>query len=275
MMALSLKGLGKKADATADAAEAALRPPQVVVPEARARPARPPARNRNRGWMLAGGLLILIAGIAAASIASSLSQSVDVLVASRPIAEGAVISADDYRSVSIAADTGAIQAIAPSDGENLIGQIASGPIGEGSILHPDQFTNRADQEIEGTIVIGAALGPNNLPVLDLLPGDRVRLFQTFGEQLSTSGAFGGGDTEQVTSVAREITDAEVVSTESLSGIGNRHVALRISSSNANIVANLIESGRLSIVLVDSLPSTSAVEPVPPQDPLAPAEPGDG
>jgi len=261
-MAIGIKGFGKKPDT-----EHPVEPAPVQVPPRRALAAKPAPRARNRGWMIGGAALVLIAGISAASIVSSLSQSVDVLVAARSIAEGAVITEDDYRAVSIAADTGAIQAIAPQDGERLLGQLASGPIGEGSILHPDQFTNRADQEEEGTIVIGAALGANSLPVLDLLPGDRVRLFETFD-----GGGF--GDDDEVSRVAREITEAEVVATVALNSSGSRHVSMRLNESNGNIVANLIEQDRLSLALIDSLPSTDSIAPAEAGTPLEPGEPGD-
>lgn len=270
-MAPTLKGFGRKSEATPEAP----RPAAAAPPEARPRAPRPPTRSRNRGWLLAGGLLTLIAGISAASIFSSLSQSVDVLVASRPIAKGAVISVDDYRVVSIAADTGSIRAIAPDDGEKLIGQLAAGPIGEGSILHPDQFTNRVDQGIERTVVVGAALAPNDLPLLDLLPGDQIRLFETFsGQAAGVGSAFSLDETAQITSVSREITDATVVESSSLNTSGSRHVAMRISESNANLVTNLIEQGRLAVALVDSLPATESVGPIDPGEPLEPGEPGD-
>jgi hypothetical protein len=270
-MAPTLKGFGRKSEATPEAPQ----PAAAAPPEARPRAPRPPTRSRNRGWLLAGGLLTLIAGISAASIFSSLSQSVDVLVASRPIAKGAVISVDDYRVVSIAADTGSIRAIAPDDGEKLIGQLAAGPIGEGSILHPDQFTNRVDQGIERTVVVGAALAPNDLPLLDLLPGDQIRLFETFsGQAAGVGSAFSLDETAQITSVSREITDATVVESSSLNTSGSRHVAMRISESNANLVTNLIEQGRLAVALVDSLPATESVGPIDPGEPLEPGEPGD-
>jgi len=272
-MALSLKGFAKKRDEVEDQAQA----PAVSIPESRPRAPRPPTRSRNRGWLLAGGLLTLIAGISAASIFSSLSQSVDVLVASRPIAEGAVISTNDFRTVSIAADTGSIRAISPDDGEQLVGQLAAGLIGEGSILHPDQFTNRIEQGVERTVVVGAALSPNDLPLLQLLPGDQIRLFETFsGQAVDIGSAFSGADdTAQITSVSREVTDATVVEAATLGTSGSSHVAMRISESNANLVTNLVEQGRLAIALVDSLPSTDAVGPLEPGEPLAPGEPGDG
>lgn len=259
---------GRSKDSTTDDAVSA--PVRQQIPQTNARPSNPPQPNRNRGWMIAGAALIVLSGIAAASIVSSLSQSVDVLVAARPIPEGAVITNGDYRTVSIAADTGAIQAIAPSDGERLIGQLASGPIGAGSILHPDQFTNRAAQEIEGTVVIGADLGANDLPLLDLLPGDRVRLFEVFP---AIGGGIGFDDNATAASVAREITDAEVVTSTKL-GVGDdRHVAIRINESNANLVANLVEQRRLALALVDSLPSTDSIEPAIAGTPLEPGEPG--
>jgi len=268
-MVLGIKGFSKKEDPDQPGADA---PSVPRVPSRSALAPQPAPRTRNQGWMVGGAALVLVAGLSAASIVSSLSQSVDVLVAARPIAEGGVITADDFRTVSIAADTGAIQAIAPDDGEKLVGQLAAGPIGSGSILHPDQFTDRADQQEEGTIVIGAALGANNLPLLTLLPGDRVRLFETFSG--TTSSSFGSRNNEGAR-VAREITNAEIVVATPLNSGQGRHVAMRINESNGNIVANLIEQGRLSIALVDTLPGTDSIEPASPTEPLEPAEPGDG
>ena len=51
-----------------------------------------PKRDRNTLWIVAGIVLVVLSGIAAATVARSLTNRVDVLVATRTIAEGEVIT---------------------------------------------------------------------------------------------------------------------------------------------------------------------------------------
>lgn len=266
-MALDLKGLfGKKTEAQATPAQAAA----AAASRGRTNAPAAPKRRRNTGWMIAGGVLILLSALTAASVISSLSETVDVLVAERAIPEGAVVREDDIRTVAIAANTGDISAMAPSQREELIGRVASGPIGQGSILHPDQFSTLSAEDTVATknVIIGALLPANNLPVLNLKPGDRVRVYET-------SDASGGVFDDNISlGVAREITDGQVVAVSPLGTSGStQHIALQVNESTANIITDRIEQGRISLALVESQPSLTPVEPLPPGEPLAPGESG--
>lgn len=214
--------------------------------------------------MIGGAALILVSGFAAASMARSYTETVDVLVAAEPIAEGEPIQVDQLAVVAIAAGEGDIQAIDPSLGDDLVGRVASGPIGKGSILHPDQFVgNDASEQM---VIVGMALDPDEFPTENLQVGDLVRLFDV--------GSSFGSDTE---TVAQEITIGEVVAVRPL-GAGNEvHYSVRVKESTANAVTSRVTQDALAIALVEETQqrrarSQAPMEPGAGADPLAPAEP---
>lgn len=218
-----------------------------------------PARRRNAGVMLAGAALIILAGAMAASVAASFDDSLEVLVAAEPIAEGQTIEADDFRVVRIAAGAGDIQAVAPSAVAELEGRVAAGPIGEGALIHPSQF---AVAEAEKRLVVGAALAPNQFPASGLRPGDMVRLIEvSSGRSVGRDESFTAG---------RDIAVGEVVEVVSLPQ-NNLHFSIRVSESAANVVAQRVAENRLSLALLDESVTLELVDPLAPASPVVPLE----
>ena len=216
----------------------------------------PPKRRSNTIWMVAGIALILISGLSAATLVQSLSSTVEVVVAARPIAEGEPVTADDFDVANLSTSSANVQAIEPERIEELVGLTAAGPIGEGSIVHPDSFI--ADSMInEATVLVGAALGPDNYPRAVLEPGDVVRLIE-----LSSSTAV----LEEGVSFATggEIATGEIVEVSPLSG-DSLHFSIRIGESSANRVVDRIASNRLSIALMDDPQGVEAMQPLEAED----------
>lgn len=249
----------------------AVRPPAPAVrPPAPSEPVAPlkkvagglgaATRQRNAAVMIAGVALIVLAGAMAASVASSFDDSIEVLVAAGPIAEGAVIEEDDFRVVSVAAGAGDIQAVSPNSQEALIGRVAAGPIGEGSMIHPDQFTANVD---EVRVVVGAALVPDQYPAKGLKPGDRVRLIEVV-DQYSSSGDGG-------LLAGREITVGEITDVVPLSSSDTLHFSIRIGESTSGIVADRIAQDRLTLALLDESEAIDRPDPLSPAQPVDPLE----
>ena len=218
-----------------------------------------PRRPRNTLWIIAGVVLVVISGLAAATIARSLSNRVDVLVASRTIAEGEVINDADLRTESIAA-TG-VRAISPSERVDLVGQVATGPIGEGSIVHPSQFIE-GNAEDQPQVIVGAALDPGQYPLVGLRPGDVVKVIEVSGPNAAFTDTASG---------PREITEGTVVEVNRLVRADTFLVSIRVNEAIATPISERAQQGRIRLALIDD---GLLDDPVVPIDPGRPAEPGE-
>jgi len=217
-----------------------------------------PARRKNAAVMLAGAALIIVAGALAASVAASFDDSLEVLVAAEPIAEGQEITSSDFRVVRIAAGAGDIQAVAPGAVEQLEGRIAAGPIGAGAMIHPSQFSVAATEQ---QLVIGAALEPNQFPATGLKPGDMVRLIEVSPRPGRDDSTFTAG---------QDIAIGEIVEVVGLQQ-SKLHFSIRVSESAANVVAQRVAENRLSLALLDQSITLEQVDPLSPASPVVPLE----
>jgi SAF domain len=236
---------------------------------ARVEPKRPaglptgPRRPRNTIWMIAGAALVGVSGVAAASMWSSLSDRVNVLVASEPIADGQIITEADLMSVSIAAAPG-VTAMSPDQRADLVGQIATGPIGAGSIVNPAQFM-AADAENQPQVIVGAALEPGQYPRAGLLPGDAVKVIETTEAR--------SGSDEEVDIGPREIAIGEVAEVRQLSQSDTLLISIRVDEAISASISDRVAQGRISLALLDPIPD-DLIEPADPADPIEAGEPLD-
>ncbi len=219
-----------------------------------------PRRPRNTIWIIAGVALVVMSGLASASVVSSLSERVDVLVAARTIAEGEVIDPGDLRSVSIAVDP-SIRAIPPSERDELIGHVATGPIGEGSVVHRSQFI-AGDSEDQPKVIVGVALDAGQYPITGLRPGDRVKVIEVSGPNATFD--------DRAASGPRELTEGEVVEVVRLSRSDSLLVSLRVNEAIATPLSERAQQARLRLALIDA---GLLDDPVAPLDPAEPGEPG--
>lgn len=223
----------------------------------------PPRRPRNTIWMVAGIALVLISGIAAASAISSLDDRVEVLVAARTIAEGAVVEDGDLRTASIAVDSG-IRAIPPEEAAELIGQVAAGPVGEGSIVHRSQFV-AGDAEGQPKVIVGLDLTAGQYPLAGLRPGDRVKVIEVSGANAAFVQDSGAG----ASTGPRELAEGEVVDVVRLANNDRRLVSLRVSEAIASPLSERAHQGRIRLALIDDGLFDDAVAPLEPADPGQP------
>ncbi len=221
-----------------------------------------PRRPRNKLWMVAGAVLVLLSGLSALVIAQSLSSRVDVLVATRDIARGQVITDDDLSTASISATSG-VKAIDPGRRGEIVGQIATGPIGPGTILHPSQFVDGAAGDGE-KVIVGAALEPGQFPRFGLNPGDEVVLMEVSSRTATAGDGLAAGP--------RELGRGEVVEVVELTDPDKLLVTLRVNAALAVSISERAEQGRLRLGLVDNGFPDEVVKPLDPADPVTPAEP---
>ena len=223
------------------------------------------ARPRNGPWVIGGIILVVLSGLAAASLISSdetVVQRTSVVIAAQSIAEGRVLQAEDLAVAEITELAREIQVMAPETIDQIIGRVAAGPIGSGSVVHPDQFIIGGLGQ-EPTVVVGAALGPDEYPQLTLRPGDLIRVIETRIDDIE-------GDDGIVRIDGRELAVAQVVEVRPLSG-DQLHFSLRVGESSANVLLDRIARGRVSIALIDG---DTAARPAPALEPAAPLAPVD-
>lgn len=130
------------------------------------------ARRRRPAFVLVGLLLVALAALAGALTFGSLTSTTSVVVASRDLGPGDVVTAGDLRVVEIATFSGGAT-VAAGNQDLLIGAVARGPIPAGTILNPGLFVEVGSVVPEGMVVLGAALDRGASPGSSLRAGDRV------------------------------------------------------------------------------------------------------
>lgn len=185
--------------------------------------------------------MVFISGVLSFGIFSSLSNQIEVLATSRAIAQGEVVTADDFELVSIPANS-RIAAISVdayvADPDLVLGRTAISPVGAGVIVDPDRF---ADGSTEGQelVIIGAALQPGQYPITGLGFGDTVAILELSGQQSSDSD-----------SGPRHLAEAFVTEVSALGTGGELFVSLEIAESDATSVAARVADGRVRLALID-------------------------
>lgn len=228
-------------------------------------------RRQNTPWIIGGIALVLLSGLAAASLAGTedpIVQRTPALIAARSIAEGRVITSDDLQVVEVEGLPREVQIMDPATLDDVLGRIAAGPIGSGSFIHPDQFIIGGLGQ-EPTVVVGANLNPDEYPLQDLRRGDLVRIIEVRIE----SDDFGEDDDIPVRIDGRELAVAEIVAVRPTTSDG-LHFSLRIGESSANVVLDRVARGRVSIALIDGAQAVRPAEPLTPADPLDPGDPAE-
>lgn len=132
-----------------------------------------PQRKRPT-WVLLGAVLVGVSALIGAWAFSTSNARISIVVASRDLQPGDVITAADLRVVEIGS-SGEMRAIQASQQSLVIGQAARGPIPEGTVLNTDLFVAAGTAIPAGFVVVGAELDPGAAPIADLAAGDTVDL----------------------------------------------------------------------------------------------------
>ncbi|MEU7314898.1 SAF domain-containing protein [Streptomyces sp. NPDC007083] len=122
-------------------------------------------------WVWGGASAVLVSAVGFTWIVSAVGERADVLVLARDVPAGKVLTAQDLRTVQVAADSGVIPV--ERRGEAL-GRQARVPLVAGSLLSPGMVGHSADFPPKGssqvTLALEAAAAPSNLA-----RGDRVAI----------------------------------------------------------------------------------------------------
>lgn len=188
-------------------------------------------RDRRLPFVALGVVLVLGGALVSGLMVQSAGERTAVLAAAGPIAQGQVIAADDLKVVEVAVADGV--AVVPATHRSaLVGQVAAAPVAEGTLLAPGQVSPDGGLP-DGTVVVGALLGPGQLPVANLQPGQRVRMLTTAG---SAQPALG---------------EASVFATSPGTQTGSVFVSLAVDDGVADDVALAVAAQGLSLILMSA------------------------
>jgi len=165
---------------------------------------------------------------------------VPVVMVTRLVPAGAVISVSDLGSTSISMGSG-IAVIPGSQLRQVVGEIAAVPLQPATLLSPSQLTS-SRAPAPGVELVPAAVRPADLPATGLAAGDRVLVVPTEGVQ-GQPGAPGGAP-----SLAGPIPAAVEAVTSVPDSEGFDVVDLLVSDTDAVAVASQVSTGQFALVV---------------------------
>ncbi len=197
--------------------------------------------RRRRPAMIA--LAVTMAGtgvVVSAAIYQRADHQVPVVMVTRPVPAGAVISAGDLSSTSVTLGSG-IAVIPASQLRQAVGEVAAVGLPPATLLSPAELTS-SRSPAPGVELVPAAVRPAELPATGLATGDRVLVVPTPGVQ-GQPGSLGAapslaGPVPAVIEAATSVPDSE----------GFDVVDLLVSDADAVAVASQVSTGQFALVV---------------------------
>jgi hypothetical protein len=224
--------------------------PELDIAPASARTGSPPGvaagrlrslPRRRRPAMIA--LAVAMAGtgvVVSAAIYQRADHQVPVVMVTRPVPAGSVISASDLGSTRVSLGSG-IAIIPASQLRQAVGEIAAVGLQPATLLSPSELTS-SRPPAPGVELVPAAVRPADLPATGLAPGDRVLVVPTPGVQ-GQPGASG---------VAPYLAAPVPAALEAVTTVPDSQgfdvVDLLVSHSNSVAVASQVSTGQFALVV---------------------------
>lgn len=216
-------------------------PTETLAPSAapqaddgRQRTVRAP-KLRRRGLAGISLAVIAVAVLGNVMLIQSVTTTTPVLaVAGDTIHRGELITEADLAVVDITTDP-ALQTIPSSDLDTVVGQRASTDVAAGALLTPGALTT-SFPPAEGEALVGLAVLPNQLPALQLLPGDQILIVDTPRSN----------DDPPTDPPPQSL--ATVVTVGELDETGHHRIDVVVPAQDAAILAARAATGRIAIVL---------------------------
>lgn len=143
---------------------------------AAARTPAPPRLRRRPALAGLGIALVCLGGLAAAWIVTGMDSSTSVVVAARDVYRGQVIASEDLTEARISG-LGPSAAISGEALAATVGQTAATDLPAGMPVPPASVTTDPLPG-PGQSIVGIKLAAGQMPTVDLLPGDQVRVVST-------------------------------------------------------------------------------------------------
>lgn len=190
---------------------------------------------RRRGLAGLSLAVIAVAILGNVMLIQSVTTTTPVLaVAGDTIHRGELITEADLAVVDITTDPG-LRTIPSGDLDTVVGQRASTDIAAGALLTPGALTT-SFPPAEGEALVGLSVRPDQLPVRQLLPGDRILVVDT-----------PRANDDPPADPPRQ-SDATVVSFGDLDETGHHRIDVVVPAQDASVLAARAATGRIAIVL---------------------------
>lgn len=197
--------------------------------------AAPPTKSRRRpALILAGVALAIVGGLGSWWYASSIGNTVTVLVTSTAVTRGEQIETADLTTLEIAGGQ-ASDAITAARSTEVVGQVATVDLPAGSLITSDNIGGGLTVE-SGQSIVGVALTAAQMPSHPLAAGDAVRIVDTPIAQ---------GDPPQTTPQSYEAT---VFTSKYDDATSQWIVDLVVPQGRAADIAARSATGRIALVL---------------------------
>jgi Flp pilus assembly protein CpaB len=214
-------------------------------------PSRPGARRALSPLAVIGVALIVLALIVDLGVLAASGNRTPVLIATRALPAGTVLSASDLRSGQIAGESTVIDSLLPAgEAQRVIGQRLSTAVAAGAPVPAGALAG--SQSSSSSLVLSApefdAVGGN------LQPGDRVTVLATFGA---------GSGPATTRPVARNLQVLAVGEAGPNSNPSTTTVPVTVAVENPSVASSLAlanEDAKLDLLLEGSNGSTAAIPP---------------
>ncbi len=215
------------------------RPAEQAAPTA-AVPALKPVNARRRRPALIGLSVALIAvgGLVGAMTLTAAGQREDVLVVAKPLAFGQVITRSDLTVASISLDP-ALKPVGADQLDSIIGKHASAQLLPGTTLTKSAVTTDALVQ-PGQQLVGIQVKPGQLPATALVPGQKVVIVSTPGQNPAADAGASAG--------APSTLPAQVVRVGSPDSSGNLTVDVSVDANAGATVAARASTGNIAIIV---------------------------
>jgi hypothetical protein len=202
-----------------------------------------PPRDRRPAMAALALLLIVTGALASALVTYRSGNRVDVLVASREIPPGTVLTRQDLTTARVAADAGAT--ISASAMEKFLGSTAVTGIPRNTLLNRSMFL-AGDVMPLNSVVVGVVVGTQQRPAESINSGDVVRVYVSAADDNGNS----VGQPGDVLVKAARVVSVKDGSSSSMS------VSLLLPDQVAKMVIPVAADGRIAVAAL--APGTTPV-----------------
>jgi SAF domain len=209
-------------------------------------PAPAPARlrglpRRRRPAMLALAVAMVGAGVlVSAAVYQRTDRQVSVVMVAQAVPAGAAITAADLAAASVTVSS-SIRVIPASQLGQVTGEIAAVGLRPGTLLASSELTT-AQPPAPGQDLVPVSLKPSGLPASGLIPGDRVLIVATPGDQGQAGSPDGPG------SLTAPVPGLVVAVDDVPDSAGLDVVDLLVSSANGVAVADQVSTGQFALIV---------------------------
>jgi len=187
-------------------------------------------------------LAVAMAGagvLVSAAIYQKADHQVSVVMVTRPVAAGAVITAADLGTASVTVGS-SVHVIPAAQLGQANGRVAAAALQPGTLLAPSDLAT-AQPPAAGQALVPASVKPTLLPASGLAPGSQVLVVPTPGDQ----GQSGSGTDAALTAPVPAVVEAVSTAPDS---DGLDVVDLLVRSASAAAVAEQVSTGQFALVV---------------------------